>query len=50
LRSAATTEFRLGWLVCPLIEAIAASAAFTPASAAFKIEPALIPLVSCVWK
>ena len=39
-------EFRLGWLVVPLIEAIAASAACTPASAAFKIEAAFTPLVS----
>ncbi len=39
-------EFRFGWLVVPLIDAMAASAAFTPASAAFKMDAALTPLVS----
>ena len=48
--SAATIEFRFGWLVVPLIEAMAPSATSTPASAAFRIEAALMPLVSCVWK
>ena len=32
------------------MEAIAPSATSTPASAAFRIEAALMPLVSCVWK
>ena len=48
--SAATMEFRLGWLVPPLMEATAPSAISTPASLAFSTEAALIPLVSCVWK
>jgi hypothetical protein len=41
-------EFKFGWLVEPDMEAIAQSATSTPASAALKIEAALIPLVSCV--
>ena len=43
-------EFRLGWLVVPLMEAMAASATCTPASAAFRMEAALRPEVSWVWK
>ena len=50
LFNAATIEFRFGWLVVPLIEAMAPSATSTPASEAFRIELALMPLVSCVWK
>src|SRR5207244_8254655 len=49
-RSAATMEFRLGWLVPPLTAATAASATSAPASAAFRTEAALMPLVSWVWK
>ena len=48
--SAATTEFRFGWLVEPLMEAMAPSATSTPASAAFSTDAALMPLVSWVWK
>ena len=48
--NAATIEFKFGWLVVPLIDAIAPSATCTPASAAFSTLAALIPLVSCVWK
>ena len=47
-RSASTIELRLGWLVPPLIEAIAASAMSTPASLAFRTLAAFSPLVSCV--
>ncbi len=43
-------ELRLGWLVCPLMEAAAASATWTPASQAFRMLAALMPLVSWVWK
>ena len=34
-------EFRFGWLVCPLMEAMAPSTMSTPASAAFRMEAAL---------
>ncbi len=44
------TGWRLGWLVVPLMEAMAPSAMSTPASAASRIEAELMPLVSCVWK
>ena len=47
-RSASTIELRLGWLVPPLMDAIAASATSTPASEAFRTEAAFRPLVSCV--
>ena len=49
-RKWAPVATQFGWLVCPLMLAMAASAAFTPASAAFKIDAAFSPLVSCVWK
>ena len=49
--SAATIEFRFGWLVEPDIEAIARSTMSTPASLAFRIgRRTARPLVSCVWK
>jgi len=38
----------LGWLVPPLMAAMAPSATSTPASAAFNTEAELMPLVSCV--
>ena len=41
-------ELRLGWLVEPLIEAMARSTTSTPASLALSTEAALTPLVSCV--
>ena len=50
IASAATTELKLGWLVPPLMEAIAPSATSTPASEAFSSDAESIPLVSCVWK
>ena len=45
-----TMLLRHGWLVMPLIDARAASAMSTPASAARSTLAALMPLVSCVWK
>ena len=41
-------EFKFGWLVEPLIEAVARSAMSTPASAALNTLAAEMPLVSCV--
>jgi hypothetical protein len=49
-RSPSTIVFRFGCDVPPDIDAIAPSAISSPASAAFKIEAAATPLVSCVWK
>ena len=43
---AATTEFRAGWEVSPLIELTAVSTISTPASVACKIVATPLPVVS----